>query len=60
MEMFMTSLFGHLVCSDHRTPEIEIISVGDGPNLAAGDAVFAAVAAATWLNRGCPSDLPTG
>ena len=50
--------FGVLRSSD--TPEIEIISVGDGPNLAAGDAVFAAVAAATWLNRGCPSDLPTG
>jgi len=50
--------FGVLRSSD--TPEIEIISVGDGANLAAGDAVFAAVAAATWLNRGCPSDLPTG
>ena len=50
--------FGVLRSSD--TPEIEIVNVGDGPTSAAGDAVFAAVAAATWLNRGCPSDLPTG
>ena len=50
--------FGVVRSSD--TPHIEIVSVGDGPVLAAGDAVFAAVAAATWLNRGCPSDLPSG
>tara|TARA_B100000579_G_scaffold434742_1_gene456307 strand:+ start:1282 stop:2265 length:984 start_codon:yes stop_codon:yes gene_type:complete len=50
--------FGVLRSSD--CPHIEIVSVGEGEALAAGDAVFAAVAAATWLNRGCPSDLPTG
>ena len=50
--------FGVVRSSD--TPHIEIVSVGDGPVLAAGDAVFAAVAAATWLNRGCPPDLPSG
>jgi len=50
--------FGVLRSSD--TPHIEVVSVGEGEVLAAGDAVFAAVAAATWLNRGCPPDLPTG
>ena len=41
-------------------PEVEVISVGDGPAIAAGDAVFAAVAASAWLNRGCPVELPAG
>ena len=50
--------FGVLRSSD--TPHIEVVSVGEGEVLAAGEAVFAAVAAATWLNRGCPPDLPTG
>ena len=50
--------FGVLRSSD--TPHIEVVSVGEGQVLAAGEAVFAAVAAATWLNRGCPPDLPTG
>ncbi|HAF67749.1 MAG TPA: hypothetical protein DCX77_00775 [Acidimicrobiaceae bacterium] len=50
--------FGVLRSSD--SPHIEIVSVGEGEAVAVGDAVFAAVAAATWLNRGCPSDLPTG
>jgi hypothetical protein len=50
--------FGVLRSSD--SPHIEILSVGEGEALVAGDAVFAAVAAATWLNRGCPPDLPTG
>jgi len=50
--------FGVLRSSD--SPHIEILSVGEGEAMVAGDAVFAAVAAATWLNRGCPPDLPTG
>ena len=50
--------FGVLRSSD--SPHIEVVSVGEGEVLAAGEAVFAAVAAAAWLNRGCPPDLPTG
>jgi len=48
--------FGVLPSSD--SPNIEIVSVGEGEVRPAGDAVFAAVAAATWLSRGCPVDLP--
>ena len=50
--------FGVLRSSD--SPDIEVVSVGQGEIRPAGDAVFAAVAAATWLHRGCPIDLPTG
>jgi CO/xanthine dehydrogenase Mo-binding subunit len=50
--------FGVLRSSD--SPDIEVVSVGQGEIRPAGDAVFAAVAAATWLYRGCPIDLPTG
>ena len=50
--------FGVLPSSD--SPDIEIVSVGEGEVRPAGDAVFAAVAAATWLSRGCPVDLPAG
>ena len=33
---------------------------GDGPPVNGSDAVFAAVAAATWLAQGLPTDWPTG
>jgi hypothetical protein len=37
--------------------EVEI-APGDGPPVNGSDAVFAAVAAALWVDRGCPPDLP--
>ncbi len=51
--------FGILRAVD--TPPIEV-SIGEasGPPLAVGDAVFAAVAAATWLHQGTPPMWPTG
>ena len=48
------------ILNSANSPEVEVISVGDGPAIVAGDAVFAAVAASAWLNRGCPVELPTG
>ena len=43
------------------TPHIEVtIATPQGPPVPAGDAVFAAVAAATWLSQGTPPLLPTG
>lgn len=43
------------------TPPIEItIEPSEGPALAVGDAVFAAVAAAVWLHQGTPPAWPTG
>ena len=43
------------------TPHIQVtIEPSQRPPVPAGDAVFAAVAAATWLNRGAPAHLPTG
>ena len=43
------------------TPHIEVkIEPSQHPPVQAGEAVFAAVAAATWLSRGTPTHLPTG
>ncbi|WP_419933393.1 2Fe-2S iron-sulfur cluster-binding protein [Candidatus Poriferisodalis sp.] len=43
------------------TPEIEVtIQPPRQSPVPAGEAVFAAVAAATWLSRGAPAHLPTG
>lgn len=43
------------------TPPIEItIEPDDRPAVNGSDAVFAAVAAAAWRDRGCPSQWPTG
>ena len=43
------------------TPDIHVtIRPSQQPPAAAGDAVFAAVAAATWLSQGAPPHLPTG
>jgi hypothetical protein len=50
--------FGVLRASD--TPPIDVTIVDDPapPRAGASDAVFAAVAAATWLRLGCPDTLP--
>ncbi|MDG2428792.1 MAG: 2Fe-2S iron-sulfur cluster-binding protein [Acidimicrobiales bacterium] len=43
------------------TPAINVDVLADGGRPVNGsDAVFAAVAAATWCYRGCPNELPTG
>jgi hypothetical protein len=42
-------------------PEVDVvIEPSDSPPVNGSDAVFAAVAAAAWLDQGCPPDLPTG
>ena len=42
------------------TPPIHVeIDESPGPPVNGSDAVFAAVAAAVWMNQGCPTDLPT-
>ena len=44
-----------------ETPHIEVkIEPSQHPPVQAGEAVFAAIAAATWLSRGTPAHLPTG
>ena len=52
--------FGVLKAAD--TPRIEVtVDAGSaGGPVRVSDAVFAAVAAATWRSRGCPQDWPTG
>ncbi len=51
--------FGVLRAVD--TPRIEVaIEPDDGPPVNGSDAVFAAVAAAVWLQRGCPPRWPMG
>ncbi|MBV9923251.1 MAG: hypothetical protein JOY78_20700 [Pseudonocardia sp.] len=41
------------------TPPIDVeIAPDDGPPVNGSDAVFVAVAAALWVERGCPPDLP--
>jgi aerobic-type carbon monoxide dehydrogenase small subunit (CoxS/CutS family) len=51
--------FGVLRAVD--TPPIEItLEPDDGPPVNGSDAVFAAVAAATWIAQGRPTDWPTG
>ena len=43
-----------------RTPPVEVTIVGgDGDPVNGSDSVFVAVAAATWLARGCPPVWPT-
>jgi aerobic-type carbon monoxide dehydrogenase small subunit (CoxS/CutS family) len=42
-----------------ETPPIDVeILHDDGPPVNGSDAVFVAVAAALWVERGCPTDLP--
>jgi aerobic-type carbon monoxide dehydrogenase small subunit (CoxS/CutS family) len=51
--------FGVLRAVD--TPPIEVtIEPDEGPPVNGSDAVFAAVAAATWIAQGTPTDWPTG
>ncbi|MCU1351580.1 MAG: putative oxidoreductase [Acidimicrobiales bacterium] len=51
--------FGVLRAVD--TPPIDVeIDAAPGPPVNGSDAVFAAVAAATWIDQGCPQDWPTG
>ena len=51
--------FGVLRAVD--TPPITVeIEPDDGPPRNGSDAVFAAVAAATWVAEGCPPTFPTG
>jgi CO/xanthine dehydrogenase Mo-binding subunit len=50
--------FGILRARD--TPPIDVvIDEASGPAVNGSDAVFAAVAAATWLAQGLPSEWPT-
>lgn len=42
-------------------PEVEVeVEASDGEPVNGSDAVFAAVAAAAWLDQGCPPEWPTG
>jgi hypothetical protein len=51
--------FGVLRAVD--TPSIEVVvEPDDGPPVNGSDAVFTAVAAATWIAQGLPTDWPTG
>lgn len=51
--------FGVVRAIDMPAVEVEIVD-SEGPPVCGSDAVFAAVAAATWLDRGCPRDWPVG
>jgi CO/xanthine dehydrogenase Mo-binding subunit len=43
-----------------ETPPVEVtIEPSTGPPVNGSDAVFAAVAAATWIAQGCPPTWPT-
>jgi hypothetical protein len=52
--------FGILRAVDMPPVALEVVAgaAGDEP-VRVGDAVFAAVAGATWVAQGCPTDLPT-
>jgi len=51
--------FGVLRAVDTPPIEVELVG-GDGPAVPVSDAVFVAVAAATWLHQGRPPVWPTG
>ena len=51
--------FGIVRATETPTITVEVLA-GDGPPVNGSDAVFAAVAAATWCHRGRPAELPTG
>ena len=50
--------FGILRAVDMPPVEVEIVPA-DGPSVNGSDAVFAAVAAAAWIEQGCPPEWPT-
>jgi len=50
--------FGVLRARDMPPVEVEIVR-SDRPPVNGSDAVFAAVAAAAWIEQGCPQDWPT-
>jgi xanthine dehydrogenase small subunit len=52
--------FGILRAIDMPAVEVTIDDVPDREPVNGSDAVFAAVAAATWLAQGAPPDWPTG
>jgi xanthine dehydrogenase small subunit len=52
--------FGVLRATDTPEIDVEMDAAATGPPVNGSDAVFAAVAAATWLHQGCPPDWPTG
>jgi hypothetical protein len=52
--------FGILRAVDMPRVEVDVLDRPGAVPVRASDAVFAAVAAATWVAQGCPSDLPTG
>ncbi len=51
--------FGIVRATETPTVTVELVHV-DGAPVNGSDAVFAAVAAATWRHLGCPPDLPGG
>jgi aerobic-type carbon monoxide dehydrogenase small subunit (CoxS/CutS family) len=51
--------FGILRAADMPEVEVEVEPSDDDP-VNGSDAVLAAVAAATWLDQGCPAEWPTG
>lgn len=51
--------FGILRAVDMPAVHVEV-EPDDGPPVRVSDAVFAAVAGATWVAQGCPADWPTG
>ena len=51
--------FGILRAKDTPTVHIELDTTDDRPPVNGSDAVFAAVAAAAWLERGLPTEWPT-
>mgnify|MGYP002524896305 FL=1 len=51
--------FGIVRATETPTITVEVVA-DDGLPVNGSDAVFAAVAAATWCHRGCFPELPTG
>ncbi len=52
--------FGVLRATETPPIDVDIDTSTGGEPVNGSDAVFAAVAAATWLHQGCPPDWPTG
>ena len=50
--------FGIVRALDTPRIDVDLDPVDDGEPVNGSDAVFAAVAAATWISKGCPTDLP--